>query len=540
MDFVLVVRKGESVGRKFTIANGDLKTIGRSEECEIRLPDQGVSRRHCTIENLGAVLRLVDLDSANGTYINERAVKEGALDAGDELWVGPTVLECRDRPAPARRAQTTGETTISFSEDIPTTVVTKVVDTQFPGKGALDAAKPANLEDLRRAQINLATAYEVSKMMASAPGLERLIDGVIDSIFAAINADRAALLLHETSDGSGELSVRVARSRNGDQDPEEITVSRTVVQDVLKRRVSSLSRDATADTRYKKGQSIIRKGIRSVMCAPVLTEDSVIGVLYADSRSKTGAFNESDLDLLALIGNLAGVSIHRARVEERAARLQRALEEFKEETIDAIVTAIDYKNRYTHAHSKRVAEFAARIAAELGKPEEEVEIVRQSGKLHDIGKMGVPDAILEKEGTLTAEETEEIKKHPLNGVDILSRIRKEHIRAILPGVQHHHEKWDGSGYPDNLSGEDIPELGRILAVADVLDALSSKRAYREALPFDEAVERIEQDAGSHFDPEVAAAAVALHARGELEVPQEPYEPELEPIPTKPGAGKQQK
>jgi putative nucleotidyltransferase with HDIG domain len=507
MDLVLVVREGEHVGRVFTIPAGQTHTIGRAPECDIRLPDQGVSRRHCTLENRGSHIKVVDLESANGSYINEELVQEGTLKPGDNLAVGPAILECRSREA--QRAP--GETTLAFREESgTTTVVRKVIDTHYPGMDALlEGPQSDDLGELQRAQRNLATAYEVSKILSSARDLDSLFEGVIESVFSTLNADRAAILLKRGADG-------VAAG--------EIAVSRTVVQDVIEHGVSSLSRDATADERYREGASIIMQKIRSVMCAPVVTDKgmrSAMGVLYADSRSLTGAFSESDLELLALIGNQAGVAIHRAQ-------LIAQLEQFFFDTIRAMVATIDAKDGYTHRHSERVAEFAVKISSELGLDDEMREVVKLAGLLHDVGKIGVPEVILNKKGKLTPEEYDEMKQHTVHGVDILSNIQSPRFKKVLPGVRHHHEKWDGSGYPDGLSGEDIPFLGRVLAVADVLDALSSDRAYRKGLGFERTVQLIQDDAGSHFDPEVAAAAMALHKRGELEVPAEWIEPGAEP------------
>ncbi len=523
MHIELVVREGQHSGRVFSIAVGERKTVGRAPECHIRLPDQGVSRRHCTVENLGDGLQVVDLESANGSYINGQPVQRGSLRPGDQLAVGPTILECRERPGP-RRAP--GETTLAYREEGTTTVLRKVVDTHFPGMEAL--ARAADLDNLKRAQRNLATAYQISKLLSGAPKLEGIFGEVIDSIFNAINADRAALLLREDADGVGELKVVAARSRTGELGTDEISVSRTVVQEVLEQHVSCLSRDATADARYREGKSIIQQKIRSVMCAPVATDESAMGVLYADSRSLTGAFSESDLELLALIGNQAGVAIHRAQ-------LMSQLEQFFFDTIRAIVATIDAKDGYTHRHSERVAAFAIRIAGELGKTEDEIEVVQLSGLLHDVGKVGVPEVILNKPGPLTEAEFAEIKKHPVHGFNILVHIKSPRFEAVLPGVRHHHEKWDGSGYPDGLAEAKIPFLGRLLAVADVLDALSSDRSYRRGLGFDRTVEIIRKDAGSHFDPEIAEAAAALHSRGELEVPAAWIEPDaaFDPVTTKP-------
>ena len=514
MIFELVVRQGDNHGRTFSIARGHRMTIGRAPGCDICLPDLGVSRRHCTIENLGHHLEVVDLHSANGSYINGQPVEEGSLEPGDKLALGPAVLECR---VPEGSGQAPGEARLAYRDEDSTMVVRKVVDTYFPGVEVVAAAQPEELENLLRAQRNLAAAYQVSKMLASARDLKDLFEGVINSIFAAINADRAALILKRSGDDAKDLNVVAARARSYNQAMEEITVSRTVVRDVLENGVSSLSQDATADARYRAGDSIIQQKIRSVMCAPVSTDDAVLGVLYADSRSMKGAFSESDLELLALIGNQAGVAIHRAQ-------LRSELEQNFFDTIRAIVATIDAKDGYTHRHSERVAAFATRIATELGESDDEIEVVQLSALLHDVGKIGVPESILNKPGALTEAEFDEMKKHPVHGVNILDHIKSRRFQAIIPGVRHHHEKWDGSGYPDGLSGSKIPFLGRLLAVADVLDALNSKRSYRDGLGFDKTVEYIRDAAGSHFDPKVAAAAAALHDRGELEVPAEWIEP----------------
>jgi len=509
MDLELVVVEGEQPGHHFRLTRGDRRTLGRAPECDIRLPDQGVSRRHCTIEHAGKRLLIVDLESANGSYINGEPIQRGALSHGDRLAVGPVVLQCRAlvrQPRP-------GEATLAFRESGTHTVVRKVVDTQFPGMHVEAPTHPPDVEDLRRAQRNLAAAYQVSKMLARVRRLEGIFDRVIDSIFSALNADRAALLLREHDDGSGELTVVAARSRSPGNEPGEISVSRTIVQDVLENHASCLSQDATTDERYRKGESIIQQRIQSVMCVPVATDEEVLGVLYADNRSQTGAFSENDLDLLALIGNVAGVAIHRAQVVEQE-------EEFFFDTIRAFVASIDAKDGYTHRHSERVAAFACRIAAELGASEEELEVVKLAALLHDVGKIGVSESILNKPGRLTDDEFAEMRRHPLYGLKILSHIRSPRFRRILPGVRSHHERWDGTGYPDAAAGDGIPFIGRILAVADFLDALTSERSYRGALEFDDVVTMIEQEAGKHFDPDVATAAVALHARGELEVPVE--------------------
>lgn len=156
-------------------------------------------------------------------------------------------------------------------------------------------------------------------------------------------------------------------------------------------------------------------------------------------------------------------------------------------TVLALVSAIDAKDPYTCGHSSRVAQLAQALTRELGYDDETVETVRMAGLLHDIGKIGVPDAILGKPGKLTEEEFAEMRKHPELGYRILRGIRQ--FEGILPGIRHHHESWDGSGYPSGLAGEEIPEVARILAVADAFDAMTSDRPYRAGMSL-EVVESI--------------------------------------------------
>lgn len=520
MDFELVVIDGEHQGHVFLLTQGEHRMLGRAPECDIRLSDQGVSRQHCTLDHMGTYVEVVDLNSANGTFVNGAPIHRGRIGFNDRLGVGPVLLECRRARFQLPRPS---ETSLAFQETESATVVRKVVDTHFPGVERATPVPGEGLQTLQRARNNLATAYQISKVLARVRSPAGIFDGVIASILDTLNADRAALLLRPDGEESAEVDVVAAQSREGTDKPGEISVSRTVVQDVLDNRVSCLSRDATADERYREGHSIIQQNIRSVMCAPVTTDERVLGVLYADSRSQTGAFGENDLELLALIGNLAGVAIHRAQVVAQE-------EQFFFDAIRALVASIDAKDGYTHRHSERVAAFASRIAREMEVGEDEIEMVQLAALLHDVGKIGVPESILNKPGRLTEEEFAEMRRHPLFGLKILSHIRSPRFRGILPAVRSHHERWDGNGYPDGLARDEIPLIGRILAVADFLDALTSDRAYRDGLDFDQVVTMIEEGAGEHFDPAVAEAAVKLHSRGELEVPPEWIVPP-EPDPT---------
>ena len=204
-------------------------------------------------------------------------------------------------------------------------------------------------------------------------------------------------------------------------------------------------------------------------------------------------------------------------VTTRTAELHRErqkLERISVATLEALVNALEAKDPYMRGHSARVADLAATIAHQLGLPEEQVEHVRVAGRLHDIGKIGTRESVLNKEGALTPEEFEHVKQHVLIGSQILAPL--SHLGDIIPAVRGHHERWDGTGYPDGLRGEAIPMAARILAAAEVYDALSTSRAYQEKMTADHAVQRMADLSGTVLDPSVYdALATIVGRRGTL-------------------------
>lgn len=176
-------------------------------------------------------------------------------------------------------------------------------------------------------------------------------------------------------------------------------------------------------------------------------------------------------------------------------------------TIQALAAAVDAKDTYTQGHSQRVARYAAELAAYVGLSKADVDLVFTAGSLHDVGKIGVPDAILKKAGRLTDEERAVMETHPVLGEVIVRKAPQ--LAATLPGVRNHHERWDGKGYPDGLAGENIPLIARILAVADTFDAMTSDRPYREGMAWEVALEEIAKGAGTQLDPVLARAFVEM-------------------------------
>ena len=241
-----------------------------------------------------------------------------------------------------------------------------------------------------------------------------------------------------------------------------------------------------------------------------------------DFVTKPFAVDELELRSAALLGfkeakdalKRTGAELER-KVEERTAALRIALEEMAAaqrqtqevhlDTIRRLVLAAEYKHRDTAAHIERIGQYCTMIAQRLGLPPSEIEIIRHASPMHDVGKIGVPDEILMKAGELSAEEWRIMRTHTAIGAHILRGSHSPVMQAGEVIALTHHEKWDGSGYPGGLSGEQIPIYGRICAVADVFDALTNDREYRDAISTRTAFSMLENEAGHHFDPGIVGA-----------------------------------
>ena len=194
-------------------------------------------------------------------------------------------------------------------------------------------------------------------------------------------------------------------------------------------------------------------------------------------------------------------------VRELLIKEGKLTEKMLTQTASALASAIDAKDKYTHGHSCRVAEYSKKIAEIYGKSEHECNEIYIAGLLHDVGKIGIPNGIINKDSKLTDEEFAVIKTHPVIGADILRRI--DAAPFISVGAHYHHERFDGKGYPEGLSGDDIPEIARIIAVADAYDAMTSNRSYRKYLPQQAVRSEIEKNIGTQFDPEAARCMLMI-------------------------------
>ncbi|MGE3780929.1 MAG: HD-GYP domain-containing protein, partial [Pirellulaceae bacterium] len=236
--------------------------------------------------------------------------------------------------------------------------------------------------------------------------------------------------------------------------------------------------------------------VRQLIAVPLVEGENVFGWIAAFNHSSGHSFGTVEANLIASLGTLLG--IHSGNRE-----LYRQQSELLADIVRALVSAIDAKDPYTSGHSDRVARFAVRIALEMRCSPKFVNTIYMAGLLHDVGKIGIDDNVLRKAGRLTDTEFEHIKKHPELGYRILADLKP--LSDVLPAVLHHHEQWNGRGYPLGLSRTDIPLIARILAVADAYDAMTSDRPYRNGMPDERVFEIFREGTAQHWDPEVLEA-----------------------------------
>lgn len=266
---------------------------------------------------------------------------------------------------------------------------------------------------------------------------------------------------------------------------------------LAQRKSSMLINDIRQDGTFKW----LGEYAQQLLAVPLVRQDQVLGCLFALDKLE-GEFDSVDSKLLTSIANESAIYLENTILYDDVRSLLMGL-------LHSLVNAVDAKDTYTCGHSERVALLSRTLARAAGLGDAVTDRIYMAGLLHDVGKIGVPEAVLQKTGRLTPEEFEQIKKHPDIGSRILKDIKQ--IEDIIPGVLHHHERFDGKGYPAGLSGESIPMMGRVICLADCFDAMTSSRTYRRAMPLEAALAEIRRCAGTQFDPVLTDAFLAIGA-----------------------------
>jgi response regulator RpfG family c-di-GMP phosphodiesterase len=357
-------------------------------------------------------------------------------------------------------------------------------------------------QKLERENIKLreiVSLHEICEKMGSTVQLEPLLDFIIETALKEFEADMGAILLYDGK--KGELELKATKGLS----PKFVDENRWFGKDNASLWIENFSRPYLYDVSFSAGSQTFfgnaRGVVKSAISQPLLARGQFFGVLFLMRTHSLKPFTLGQLASLAILASKAASAI-------QSSKLYEDLQETYLATIMALANSIEARDKYTRGHTERVWSFATAIASQLGWPPERKLELRMGAILHDIGKIAIPDRILNKQGLLTTEEFEVMKRHPVQGARIVEGI--PFLEPALPYILYHHERYDGKGYPYGLKGEEIPIQGRLLAVADTLDAVSSDRPYRKGKRFSEAVEEVIRCSQSQFDPGmVEACANAL-------------------------------
>ena len=350
-------------------------------------------------------------------------------------------------------------------------------------------------ESLTKKVLELATLYEMSRALGSTLDMDDLLGSTLDSALRIFDLDVGYVALRERD--SGTLEIRAVRG--GDQtEPEGAEAVRSSMAEWVVREGRPLI--FNPDPSSGAGQIDTLTGAKAALCVPLVSAEGTIGAITVGSSDAEYRFNSDDVRLLSTIGNHVTIAV--GNIE-----LFTSLQEAYLATVRSLAAAVDAKDTYTRGHSDKVATYATLIAQRMGLSHDQLTALEMAAYLHDIGKIGVPEEILLKPGRLTDDEMAQMRHHPLIGANILKPVAFPW--AITPIVRHHHEFWDGKGYPAGLKGEEIPLLARILCVADSYEAMTADRPYRAGRSAVDAVEELRNCSGTQFDPRVVETMTAV-------------------------------
>lgn len=351
-------------------------------------------------------------------------------------------------------------------------------------------------EELITLSGNLSSTYEELSLIYRISGSTRVthrpaqfLQNVCDELHEVIDSSFAAVVYARTSGVDEDIVVTVGDAQFDEQRVKAL--ADTIVAPRLAHNEGPVVENDLSATGAESG-------LRNLMAVSLGTDESAMGMLVG--FNKTGDFDTVDLKLLSSIGNQAAVFLANRR-------LYADLQDLLMGVLHALTASIDAKDRYTCGHSQRVAILAGKLAEQCEFTSEKVERVYLAGLLHDIGKIGVPESVLCKPGKLTEEEFRVIKRHPSIGAGILAGIRQ--LDDLIPGILAHHERLDGTGYPQGLKGDELPIEGLIIGLADCFDAMTSDRTYRKALPIKMVLQEIRDNLGTQFRADIADKLFAM-------------------------------
>jgi HD-GYP domain-containing protein (c-di-GMP phosphodiesterase class II) len=499
LDLIFLKIQSENGGLSRVAINQFPATIGRDPGNQIAIPDDQISRFHLRIKRRGRLLIVEDLDSRNGTFLNGDRIVNAVVRTGDKILIGSTEIvvfstdaeiSLEQRALDGQGLQEGPEITVQPARSgenepdlVPSSRIPLQPDPGIPVTGRITQA----IYEAEGDMVLSRSAEDAGRTVLKA--LHRLLPWIRRSAIFQWHAESRKLtpLATRGQDASGYITVI--------QKPLEDAINR--VCGIFVGQKSEHSTPGRTQAHQESARFVL----------PVVTHERITALVHVEvDPAQIQDPHQQIQPALALIERVAPT------LENFSLRSE--LDGWLIGVIDTLVATIEAKDTYTHGHSERVSRYSLAIADELKLGRDLKRQLLISALCHDIGKIGVPDAVLKKASLLSTEEYLEMKLHPVLGAEIVQRLPGS--SRFLSGIKYHHERWDGSGYPDGLRGEDIPFFGRIVGICDVFDAMVSGRAYSGFMDQSDAVERLQEEK-ELFDPEILKAFNRAHDRGTLTI-----------------------
>ena len=486
----LIVTRGPQAGTRFRLQKFPA-IIGRDPGNTVCLTDSETSPFHVRIKRRGQLLILEDLDPKNGCHLNGNRVINSIIQNGDHILIGSTELKLIRPSDTVDVASEVSNFNMAMDKELG---ISGPID--IPDKNQGSAIKPlaqnhtSILNKFADHIKNIRKIYDLQGHIMVMNNPEDASHSLIKGIYQlAPDVSRCAVFIWSPENHQ----LIPTASKHFEKIHRPFRINTKALSDALGVRQGMQIKDETIPG--------APSGYRIIL--PMVNINEVLCLVHLE-------FDKPAKKIPTRILENVQTLLTRCAPSFETLLLRSEISSFMFGMVETIVATIEAKDTYTAGHSERVCRFSMGIADELRLNKEVKKMLMISSLCHDIGKIGIPDAILKKAALLSSEEYEEMKLHPTIGANIISHM--PNAKKFLSGVKYHHEKWDGTGYPEGLTGENIPFFGRIIAVADVLDAMISGRAYSGFIDESEAIEKIQNEADL-FDPEIIKALVRAWENG---------------------------
>lgn len=476
------IQNGPLQGQEIEVGT-DVVGLGRDATCAIQILDKGASRNHAEVFRIGEMCFIRDLQSRNGTYVNEERIDEELLRDGDLIQIGATVLEFESGEKQERQGQK-----VEFSED----EVSSTLELRLEDLSGLGTVEGDGTEAVR-----LRAIYRLGRMIGEAHTEDALCDAVLPFVADVLHADLAYLFTRDPVKGTiTPLGIHSPRGRSGQK------VSRSIIRRAIQDKRALLTNDAMSDGRFSAQESILIKEIHSVICVPLSVSGGLSGVLYLSSDSPASIFSDEELELAAAMADQIGLALAHLRA-------QREQREQLMNTIGMLVRISEMRNPLRRGHSERVAGYAVAVGRRLKLSKEQLEHLQLAALLHNLGTL------------VDVEDTQQAGSGDAPGIARQLELTLEMIRGmrcptpVEAMIRHQYERVDGSG-PLGLARPDIPLEAQILGLAIEFDHRMPGQASPSASArFRDTVVEVGKLAGGRFDETVVKALLVAHRDGSL-------------------------